>query len=264
MSMKSKLMDLGNQYLGLGLSEDVNLRKAVKDAEVGPLKQLKDLYRTFQSFSIPTPLWLGDALWAVHKGSSVLEEILYSSFISEPLYRSACAEIGPGFKALKAPYLMGKGKIVLGENVSIFGKLDIVFASILDELPVLKIGNNCQISHGIGFTIAKSVTIGNDVRIATGSSFQDTNGHPLDPESRRAGGAPSQREVSPIVIGNNVWIGVDARILPGVRIGDNSIIGAGAIVRRSIPPNRIAIPELPQVLKLDDLLKFTKNFAKSS
>lgn len=44
----------------------------------------------------------------------------------------------------------------------------------------------------------------------------------------------------PIVIGNNVWIGMNAVILPGVKIGDNVVIGAGSIVTKSIPPNCIA------------------------
>lgn len=46
---------------------------------------------------------------------------------------------------------------------------------------------------------------------------------------------------SPIIIGNNVHIGWNAIIMPGVTIGDNCIIGAGAIVTKSIPPNSIAV-----------------------
>ena len=56
-----------------------------------------------------------------------------------------------------------------------------------------------------------------------------------------------------MVIGNNVWIGSGANILPGVSIGDNSIIGAGSIVIKDIPANSVAVGIPAKVIKnLDD------------
>jgi acetyltransferase-like isoleucine patch superfamily enzyme len=52
---------------------------------------------------------------------------------------------------------------------------------------------------------------------------------------------PREHEHKPIVIGNNVWIASRATILAGVTIGDNSIVAAGAVVTKDIPPNSIAI-----------------------
>ncbi len=52
---------------------------------------------------------------------------------------------------------------------------------------------------------------------------------------------PREHEYKPIVIGNNVWIASRATILAGVTIGDNSIVAAGAVVTKDIPPNSIAI-----------------------
>ena len=64
-----------------------------------------------------------------------------------------------------------------------------------------------------------------------------TTGHPADPHYREMVAHYSL----PIHIGRNVWIGSNAVILPGVTIGDNSIIGAGAVVSRDIPANVIAM-----------------------
>lgn len=64
-----------------------------------------------------------------------------------------------------------------------------------------------------------------------------TTGHPADPQYREMVAHYSL----PIHIGKNVWIGSNAVILPGVSIGDNTIIGAGSVVTRDIPANVVAV-----------------------
>ena len=53
----------------------------------------------------------------------------------------------------------------------------------------------------------------------------------------------------PITIGNNVWIGGNATILPGVNIGDNSVIGAGSVVTKDIPSNVLAVGNPCRIIK---------------
>lgn len=62
-------------------------------------------------------------------------------------------------------------------------------------------------------------------------------GHPVDPDLRRK---VAQFNL-PVHIGNNVWIGAGAIILPGIAIGDNSVIGAGSVVTKDVPPNVVAV-----------------------
>lgn len=79
------------------------------------------------------------------------------------------------------------------------------------------------------------VTIGNHTLLGPGVQIL-TADHPRDPEERK-----SMLECArPITIGENVWIGGGALILPGVTIGDNAIIGSGSVVTRDIPANAIA------------------------
>lgn len=79
------------------------------------------------------------------------------------------------------------------------------------------------------------VHIGNNVMVAPNVTLSVT-GHPVDPEYRRGGTQFSL----PIVIGDDVWIGANSVILPGVTIGDNSVIGAGSVVTQDIPANSVA------------------------
>ncbi len=88
------------------------------------------------------------------------------------------------------------------------------------------VGENVIIRGGGG------VYIGNDVLIAAGAILV-SQGHPINPP--RWGRVVSK----PVQIGNEVWIGVNATILPGVTIGNNSIVAAGAVVSHDVPPNSI-------------------------
>lgn len=93
----------------------------------------------------------------------------------------------------------------------------------------LIIGNKCGFS-GVSITCDKLIQIGNNVIVGANSKISDRNGH----EDRYY---YPPREVK---IGNNVWVGMDVTIMPGVEIGDNSIIGAGSIVTKDIPANVVA------------------------
>ncbi len=67
----------------------------------------------------------------------------------------------------------------------------------------------------------------------------DSPGHPVAAKARRSGMPPDASQVRPVVIGDNVWIGRGAVILPGVTVGENSIIGTHSVVTRDVPPNKV-------------------------
>ena len=92
------------------------------------------------------------------------------------------------------------------------------------------IGDNCRINGA--YIHAKSrIIIGNNTVIAAGVNILDSNGHEINSENRTYGqDAPKE-----IVIGNNVWIGLNSIILKGTHIGDNSIISAGSVVKGVFP-----------------------------
>jgi maltose O-acetyltransferase len=80
------------------------------------------------------------------------------------------------------------------------------------------------------------VTIGDGTQIGPGVQIL-TADHPRDPAQRRAGLDLGR----PIAIGRNVWIGAAAIILPGVTVGDDAIVGAGAVVTRDVRPGATVV-----------------------
>ncbi len=100
----------------------------------------------------------------------------------------------------------------------------------------IEIGDNFYCNHNLIILDGEKVKIGNNVFIGPNCCIS-TASHPLDKELRGQG----LEYACPITIGNNVWIGASVVILPGVTIGDNSVIGAGSVVNKDIESNCVAV-----------------------
>jgi acetyltransferase-like isoleucine patch superfamily enzyme len=102
----------------------------------------------------------------------------------------------------------------------------------------LTIGNNSSIGaftsifSGFGVTIGQNCLISSNCSISSVNHIQEANIR-YNSESAEATGS------KPVIIGDNVWIGMNACLLPGVVVGNNSIVGAGSVVTKNIPPNEI-------------------------
>jgi len=105
----------------------------------------------------------------------------------------------------------------------------------------LTIGSNTSIGHGCIFAVNKEITIGRGCLIAGFVSIFDSPGHATDPGERAAGAVVPDEDVRPVVVEDNVWIGYGSVIMPGVTIGQNSVIAVGSVVTSDIPPNTMAL-----------------------
>jgi maltose O-acetyltransferase len=88
------------------------------------------------------------------------------------------------------------------------------------------------------------VTIGAACQVATRVQFL-TATHPIDPQPRRLGWESAE----PILVGDNVWLGGGAILCPGVSIGDDTVVGAGAVVTRSLPAGVVAAGTPARILR---------------
>jgi maltose O-acetyltransferase len=99
----------------------------------------------------------------------------------------------------------------------------------------IRAGRNLFVNYDCVFLDCAPIDIGDDVQIGPAVQLY-TATHPLDAAVRRSG----LEGARPIRIGDNVWLGGGAIVLPGVTIGDDAVIGAGSVVTRDVPAGAVA------------------------
>lgn len=110
------------------------------------------------------------------------------------------------------------------------------------------IGRDTGISGG-SICAAIRVKIGNDCLIGANVVIADTDFHPINPAGRRYNKEPQDISAAPVEIEDSVFIGTGAIILKGVTVGKNSVIGAGAVVTRSVPPDSVVAGNPATILR---------------
>jgi acetyltransferase-like isoleucine patch superfamily enzyme len=110
---------------------------------------------------------------------------------------------------------------------------------------IIEIGDHCYLANA-SLVCSGRITLGARVLLAGGVTIADSDFHPLAPAARLADtvalspvGERRRRppvESRPVVIGDDVWIGYNATVLKGVRVGDGAVIAPGAMVVRDVPP----------------------------
>jgi maltose O-acetyltransferase len=108
----------------------------------------------------------------------------------------------------------------------------------------IRLGRNCFINYNCVFLDCAAIEIGDDLQMAPAVQLY-TATHPLDRAQRAAGWEMAK----PIRIGNGVWIGGGAIVLPGVTIGDGCVVGAGAVVTRDLPPGSLAVGNPARIVR---------------
>lgn len=165
------------------------------------------------------------------------EGILYDANYDEELVaeRLAAADMTYELNRLRPSQVAEREAVIrrllgrTGKNVSIVSPFYCDYGYNIETGENFFMNMNCVILDGA------KVTFGDNVFVAPGCGFY-TAGHPLDAERRNAG----LEYALPIRIGNNVWIGAQVCVLPGVTIGDNTVIGAGSVVTKDIPSGVLA------------------------
>ena len=106
----------------------------------------------------------------------------------------------------------------------------------------IRLGKNVFINHACSFLDIGGITIEDNVQIGPRVNITSEN-HPIDPSDR------TTLIPKPVIIKQNAWIGAGATILPGVTIGENAIVAAGAVVSRDVPANTIVAGIPAKVIK---------------
>lgn len=159
--------------------------------------------------------------------------------IDEPIFRYRCKMVGRNLLlSFKVPLTTPNLHMYFGDNCAING-YSTFGAAAINENPTLVVGNNTSLGYLVTISVGERVEIGDDCLIADRVFIADNHGHPADPERRRLRQKVLPKEIEPIKIGNNVWVGYQSVILRGVTIGDNSIVGANSVVTKDVPANTV-------------------------
>ncbi|MBE0650626.1 MAG: acyltransferase [Bacteroidales bacterium] len=140
-------------------------------------------------------------------------------------------------------YLHGGKKITIGDNFDCNLRVRLeAFEEHMGHLftPEIVIGNNVSINPDCHIGAINKIEIGDNVLMASKVFITDHYHGEITSEAINT--APSKRKLfskGPVIIENNVWLGEGVVVLPGVTIGENSIIGANSVVTKNIPRNSV-------------------------
>lgn len=149
------------------------------------------------------------------------------------------------------------GSICIGDRTWFEGTLNL-FPHNIDC--TFTIGTDSYVGDGTRIWCAKKIAIGNRVLIAHNVDIFDTTTHPIDKRLRyeheivlKTHGMPKEKyetiEEASVVIEDDVWVGCNAIILKGVRIGEGAIVAAGSVVVKDVPPNTMVAGNPARIVK---------------
>lgn len=175
----------------------------------------------------------------------------WRSWYVDYFLRPKCASLGRYSTFMKPRYV-----IISGPNIHI-GECFTAVAEPMHRVEIgvwgreagagtIRIGRAVLMSPGSRISASDEITIGDGVMMANGAYITDSDWHTLYDRTARS------EHVTPVRIGNNVWLGDHASVLKGVSIGDNSVVAARAVVTRDVPANVVVAGNPARVVKALD------------
>jgi acetyltransferase-like isoleucine patch superfamily enzyme len=146
------------------------------------------------------------------------------------IYLRNCTKIGKWVSVNGRPYIINDGKMILNDEVRVWSTIERT-KLYTGKNGTLFVGKNSRL-NGVHIDARELVQIGDNVRIAPYTIILDSDFH--DIKDHFADGLSK-----PVIIEDNVWLATRCTILKGVRIGKGSVVAAGSIVTKDVPPNCI-------------------------
>jgi acetyltransferase-like isoleucine patch superfamily enzyme len=164
-----------------------------------------------------------------------------SEWLSARWQLRACQHVGPWTRVIGRLTLENWGTIIIGERVQIYSHRARTIVTVRNG-GILRIGDRAFINYGTDIAATGSISIGADCLIGTHVSILDNDFHEVTQRDK----VPTPR---PVVIGDHVWIGNRAIIMPGVTIGEGAVVGAGSVVVRDVPARSVVVGNPARVVK---------------
>jgi acetyltransferase-like isoleucine patch superfamily enzyme len=217
---------------------------AIKRGDNGFARSLRTAVRSFyRPPTLRVPEFLKPPLrvaYELHFLIIVFFRNLINVLYRNPLFQSRCASVGRNLWIDNLPFVYGHAQIHIGNDVYLGMNITISSGRFLDE-PKLVIHDRAQINANTGIVVNREVIIEEDARISFNCRISDSDGHPRQADLRLQNAPISSRDIRPVRIGRNAWIGNSTQIMKGVTIGEGAIIGANSVVIADVPPYALAL-----------------------
>ena len=164
---------------------------------------------------------------------AVLRRIIsfFKIFITKILNPKSFSAPIIGVISASTKFFINKGKIIIGKKLQT--RRNVEFN--VNKGGTIQIGDNCFFNNNCIVASHENVTIGNNCSFGPNVLIYDHDHDFRAPNGKSEG----KYKTSPIIIGNNVWIGANVVILQGTKIGDNSVVAAGTILKTEVEENTL-------------------------
>lgn len=147
------------------------------------------------------------------------------------------------------PVVIGSLDITMGDKVRLAAMTTISGRATGHSIAQLIIGNNVGIGWRTSISVGRTITLGNNVRIAGDCYLAGYPGHPVNAKLRAQGKPENESQVGDITLEDDVWLATGVKVMPGVTIGRGTIVAAGSVVTKSLPSFVLAAGVPAKVIK---------------
>jgi len=212
---------------------------------------LKRCARSFYNPTVPRiPAFLKPPLRFLYECEFLIisaRRWLSTVLFRNPMFQARCASFGRRVSVGGLPFVSGHVQIHVGDDVKLGGGISIFSGRIFDE-PRLILKDRCELGWNTQLTVNKEVLIEEDARVSFDCRISDSDGHPPQADLRAAGLPPDRKDIRPVRICRNAWIGNGTHIMKGVTIGEGAIVGANSVVMSNVPAYSLAVGNPAEIL----------------
>ncbi len=209
--------------------------------------------KSIRNFELPTPRFINATLYWLYKAITTQWQSFANLIFYIPAFKGRLASYGK--RTLLdggLPFFSGPLTMSIGNDCRISGHT--TFSGRTGSTnPTLTVGNNVDIGWQTTIAVGNQVILGDNVRIAGQGFLCGYPGHPIEPISRAEGKADLDSQVGNIILEKDVWLATRVSIIGNVTIGEGTIVAAGSVVTKSLPPFVLAGGNPAKVIKALDI-----------
>ncbi|NRB66542.1 MAG: acyltransferase [Vibrio sp.] len=212
-------------------------------------RKLFVILKNIRACDLPTPALFNKTVRFLYTGVQSLFANMMRVLIYTPAFKGRLTQFGKRLYLFGGvPLVTGPLKIYLGNDCRISGHS--TFSGRTQSLETeLIIGSNVDIGWQTTIAVGRRIVIGDNVRMAGRAFLFGYSGHSLHAEKRALGAGDSEKDVGNITLHRDVWLGTNVTVCPNVTIGQGTIVAAGSVVTKSLPPFVVAAGNPAKVVR---------------